>query len=709
MATLEKIRKRSVLLLIVIAVALLAFIVGDALTNSRQIFGNGSTVAQVGSKKIDYTEYQAKVQEINAQLEQQRRMNPDAPQPDQQLVAQEALNQLIAEALVDEAVDKMGIKVGSDMLRFYMIENPINQNIGTLIQQLQASGINVQSPQQAYTAIFQPQTVGQTAEAMAPFRASWLALEAETKQLIARYTYTSLLGATVQANALDKQRLMADYSTAINTEYAFKPYENLDDQHYPLSKNELAQAYKTLKGNYKVDAPTKSIALIRMEVAPSASDVNASRALAQKVKSELCPGASISKATKKEGVAVERNTKRAADIQNQEVKSFVASAPIDSVLIVSNDISGFQIIRMVDRKADVDSIQINIVQTLNEANLPARVMARLNAGLNIDSINNVFKQDSVGATKEQWITLYTPEGKNEQIPQSYLDSLYKGEGRYVVLEKNEQMTVIGKLVKKNAPVEIYTYDDVTYKLKPSSNTMADAQQKLGNFLAKNNKADLFVKNAAKDGFTMTEYDLSQFSPAIPIFEGANSYLPDTRQVVRWVMIDGSKGDVSQIYESKDLIHPQLYAVAVTDEFNDYMPMTHRRVSKEIENYARSLKAGEAMEKQYAGKGNVQQTAQAMGVMPVNTTIYFNPFNRGGISDTEVLGAIAGSQQGKVKIVKGKDGLYVFQVTGTKVDQNPYDDQMLTQQYQGFIAPDMQKMLLGKRKVKNNIYKFEAGN
>ena len=45
MATLEKIRSKSVLLIIVIGVAMLAFIIGDALTNSRNNFGDHTTIA----------------------------------------------------------------------------------------------------------------------------------------------------------------------------------------------------------------------------------------------------------------------------------------------------------------------------------------------------------------------------------------------------------------------------------------------------------------------------------------------------------------------------------------------------------------------------------------------------------------------------------------------------------------------------------------
>lgn len=72
--------------------ALLAFIIGDALTNSRQIFGSGTTVAKVGSNKIDLAEYQRRMQEFNDQM----RQNPNAPDP--QAASQYVLEQMVAEA-----------------------------------------------------------------------------------------------------------------------------------------------------------------------------------------------------------------------------------------------------------------------------------------------------------------------------------------------------------------------------------------------------------------------------------------------------------------------------------------------------------------------------------------------------------------------------------------------------------------------------------
>ena len=710
MATLEKIRKRSVLLLIVIAVALLAFIIGDALTNSRQIFGNGTTVAQVGSNKIDLMEYQRRVSEANEQL----RNTPNAP--DGQALQQMVLEQMVAEALLDEAVGKMGVRVGGDLLRIYMFNAQIPE-VQLIMQQLNQAGVPVQTPEQAWNAIFNPQQYGKTAQDMESFRQAWIAAESSAKKGMARELYQGALAGAFQPNDIDRQMLAQDFNTQVKANYAFKPYGNLDAKQYPVSDQDKQAAYDELKHMYKVEAPTKSVAFIRVDVTPSQSDLNASKALAAKTRGELARGGQLGRDTKKAGVATERHTLRAVDISDQAVRNFVATAPQDSLLTVYNDIKGFEIIRMGERKAAVDSIQINLVATAGGA-LPQRVLAALNSGLGLDSLYTTghFSQDSViVAQKEYWVQMYGPAGPTEAMEQSMLDTLRSAAGRYVILQSDpKQGALIGKIVKENAPVEVYSYEDITYALKPGTNTLANAQQKLGNFLADNNTAKAFLANAAKKGFNVSQYDLSQNSPAIPVFEGGQEFLPDSRQVVRWVMIDGKKGEVSPYFESKDLLHPQLYAVAITDEFDDYMPVTHRHVAPMVEQYARNSKAGDAWVKQY-NKGNAQASAKAMGQQLQAADIAFNPFGTGGVADHEVVGKITGSKKGQYNIVKGRDGVYVYQVLDVKNVSAQMDDAMYTQMFQQFNGINPQNptgfifnALKGKKKVKNNVYQFEAG-
>ncbi len=709
MATLEKIRSKSVFLIIVIGVALLAFIVGDAITNGSKLFGNQTTVAKVGKQKIDYTEYQRKRQELNNQLGEARRQNPQQyANFDTQILAQMALEQLVGEKLLDDAVDKAGVRSTGNQLRFYMLENPINEKINLVIRQLMASGVQVSTPAQAYEIIFNPKRNGLSDADMAPFQRQWLAVEEETKQMIARNTYQRLLYGTVKANELDKKSMYNDYVATADVEIAFKPFGQLDEKKYPVSASEINDRYKQERYRFEVMEPTKEVSFIAVNVVPSAADIKNAKALAQKAVKAL-RDSTLGKDMRREGVVVERRQLRASDISNAAIKSYVASAPADSVSLISETPRGFTIVKMGSRRAEVDSIQVNIVSVAGAA-LPAKVLATLNSGIVVDSIKSVYKTDSVTVQPKQWIQLFTAAGPTNAIEKGQLDTLMNAGGRYVELFKSNDGAVYAQVADKKAPVEVYEYEEISYDVKPSVRTVSDERAKLEKFLAANSTAAKFKANAAKAGYNVQEFDFTQSLPAVPRFQGMNQYYPDSRQVVRWVMIDGNKGDVSHIYESKDANAPALYAVAVDSEYEDFIPADNKKVKDLLTGEVRASKAGDAMVKQYQAKASsVASAAAAMGVQSSSSPAF--RFGRNySVSDPAVTGRISGTNPGaKVYVVKGADGVYAYRVKSRKNENFPYNADSYEQQYYQLVNPDMQGMLRGDRKIVNNVYKFEAGD
>ncbi len=364
MATLEKIRSKSVLLIVVIGVALLAFIVGDALTNSRNLFGDHTTVAKIGDKKIDYTDYIQRREELNNRLEQARKQNPaQYANYDTQLMSQLALDELVAERLLDQAADNAGIETSGEQLRFFVMDNPINPRIQELIQQLNASGLSVSTPQQAYEVIFNPKRNGFTDAQMAPFQRAWVAMESETKQMIKRQQYQRLLYGTVKANDLDKKALYNDYVSTSNVNMAFHPYGQLDAEKYKVSDADIKAAYDSDKSIFKVNEPTKDVMFIAVNIVPSTADRENARMLAVSTMESLRDSAGqVGKDLKKEGVAVTRRQLRASDLPLGAVREYVLSASADSAKIVSENIKGFTIVKMGRRTQAMDSIQLNIVQ-----------------------------------------------------------------------------------------------------------------------------------------------------------------------------------------------------------------------------------------------------------------------------------------------------------------------------------------------------------
>ena len=710
MATLEKIRSKSVFLIIVIGVALLAFIIGDAITNSRNLFGDHTTVAKVGGEKIDYTDYQRKREELNNQLEQARRQNPaQYANFDTQLLGQMAIDQLVAERLLDQAAENAGIQTSGEQLRYFIMDNPVNPRIQEVIQQLNASGLSVSTPQQAYEVIFNPKRNGLTEAQMAPYQRLWLAMEQETMQMIKRQQYQRLLYGTVKANELDKRALYNDYVATSNVDVAYHPYGQLDPAKYPVSEQEIAAAYNDKKNQFRVEQPTKDVSFIAVNITPSPADREAAKQLAARTLNELRDTTGqISKDLKKEGVAVTHKELRAADLPRGAVKDYVLSAAPGAVEAVTENIKGFTIVKMGNRSTAVDSIQLNIVQVVGDK-LPAKVLARLNSNLPVDSLTKAFSSDSVFAQTNQWLQLFNAQGRTNVLESSQLDSLMKAGGRFVNIMQTPQGAVLAQVTKRNAPVEIYSFDEVTYDLKPSTRTINDEREKLEKFLEENTTAKNFAANAATAGYSVQQYSFDPATPAVPRMAGMQSYYPDSRQVVRWVLIDGKPGEVSHVYESKDALTPALYAVAVNSEYDDFTPLSNGDVNAFATDRARKQKAGDELVKQYQPKaGSMASVAQAMAVEAQN-----NPNFRFGrnaqVRDAAVVGRIAGSKPGKVVVVKGDNGVYAYQITSQATEEFPFSDQQYEQQYYQLVNPNMGDMLMGSKKFKNNIYKFEAGD
>lgn len=712
MATLEKIRSKSVLLIVVIGVALLAFIVGDALTNSRNLFGDHTTVAKIGGKKIDYTDYQRKREELNNQLEQFKQQNPQQyANFDSQILAEMAVEQLVGETLLDNAVDALGIETSPEQLRFYVLENPINsEDLANIVRQLNASGISVQTPAQAYEVIFNPTRNGMSEAQAKPFQNAWVAMEEETKQLIKRRKYQQLVVGTVKANDLDKKALYNDYVATNNVSLVFRPYGSIDEKKYPVTDAEIKAAYAEEKSLYEVNEPTKEVSFIAINIATSDADRNAAKELAQATLKALQDSASngVPADIKKDGVVMTHHTLRISDLPSGPVKNFVAGASAGQSSLVSQNLRGFEAVKMGKRTSEIDSIQLNIVQVAGEA-LASKVAAKLNAGLSVDSLSKAFPADSVFGQKEQWIPLYTAEGPTNALTNSQLDSLRKSGGKYVAVMSSPQGSVLAKIVTQKPAKEVVEYDLYSYDLNPSAKTVNDEIAKFEAYLAKNNTAELFSKNAGAAGYNVQNFQFTQSTPAVPRFAGYNQYFPDSRQVVRWAMIDGKPGQVSHVYESKDASNPMLYAVAVVGEYDDYVPVSNADVKTYLTEKVRRQKAGKDLVEQYKKDGNtLDAVAKAMEVEPRQLPEF--RLSRGmGVNDAKVLGQIAGGKAGKnVVVVPGDDGVYAFVINGSGNADLPYNEANYEQQYFQLINPNFDAMLRGAQKVVNSAYKFEAG-
>ena len=105
MSALEQIRQRPILIISILGIALLLFIL-TAVDNPGELFTDSHTVAEVDGQKIDYMEFQRRVEQQSEQMRQQGYTDIDNNRMQAQV-----LQQMVNQLLLKEEFKDLGLVV----------------------------------------------------------------------------------------------------------------------------------------------------------------------------------------------------------------------------------------------------------------------------------------------------------------------------------------------------------------------------------------------------------------------------------------------------------------------------------------------------------------------------------------------------------------------------------------------------------------------
>lgn len=702
MATLEKIRSKSVFLIVVIGIALLAFIVGDAITNGRNLFGSGSTVAEFDGVKVDISEYQDQLNKL------QEAMQAQGQDADQQLLSEYALESLINKKLMSRAARRLGIEVSDEQVTYYIMTNPqkpmqdfissYGRQIGMMLAQDGKISPETQlTPQIVYSFIFTPEKYGLTQDQVLAAKKAWLDMEKETRETLEQILYMNLLSGIYKPNALELDELFAQQNGSATIDVARKPFGTLDEKTYPVSDAEIKAEYDKRKELFRVLEPTRTVGFVAQAISPSAADVKAATALKTQTLAALKAGKQPGKDLTKEGVRYDRRTSSADMAGDPQISHFLKTAPADSLGVFDRG-GSFHIVRVISTTQANDSIEL--IPLFADASVLDQVKAKIQAGVNPDSLATLFPKKAQ-ASPAQWQRMQNSESR-QGLPPATLAALDTvSAGQFVTIQTSDEGTALAYVKSLRPRVTVYEYEDAYYDLYPSDETIDAAREAFEKLAAANKDPKKFGDAAQKAGYYYSTYAVNASTPAFQ--QGPQSYFPKSRDVVEWVMTEGEAGSVSPVFSNDDNQQPMIYMAYVENEYDDYAPVTDSRVRKDLEARVRASKAGDAWVKQYSGKGSVAATAQAMGVSPVldEQVRFFGSMN---VQDPTVAAAISATKPGsKVYVVKGTDGVYAYTVKAQNAPQGMRLDDQMTQNYQRGLNPV--SLLRGRTPVTNNIFKL----
>ena len=123
MATLERIRQRSGLLIIIIGLAMLAFILTDLLNSGGSVLrGSANVVGRVNGTPIEYTEFNSKMDQLETQVKSQ---NPQQAQfITRKQLADGVWDEFLRDNILGEQYDDLGFEITPDELYERLKQNP---------------------------------------------------------------------------------------------------------------------------------------------------------------------------------------------------------------------------------------------------------------------------------------------------------------------------------------------------------------------------------------------------------------------------------------------------------------------------------------------------------------------------------------------------------------------------------------------------------
>ncbi|MCH5318370.1 MAG: SurA N-terminal domain-containing protein [Paramuribaculum sp.] len=688
MATLEKIRSKSVLLLIIIGAALIAFIIGDFFTSGRTFFGTGTTVAKAGNQKIDIQEFQQRMEQANQQYQQ------SGQKIDQALLQQQVLNSMIAEKLFQEEMAKLGLKVTDKELSEMMV----GAN-SAYVDQLVRQQFGVNDARTLNDMAFNPAKYGLDQQTAVQLQQMWMGLESQMEQQLLQQKFLTLLDGTITANELDAKALYDENMATSNVAYVLKDFSSLKDEDFNVTSDEIKKDWNEHKKQYAIPEQLRRVSYISVPIEPSKADFTAAE---KQVEDAL---AALNEKPETDGVndntlfVVNRVKTTGAGIRDAQIKKFADSTAVGRAELVTRSGNNFTLAKLINKTNEVDSIDVDLFAVMAPRSTADSIVTALNGGtLAFDSLQTISTVAQI--QKDQHLSMIDPQ-------MTQMKSRFESQptGRYFVTDTTAaENIVVARITNRKNPVTVYDLAVITFEAEPSNATINQLTNDLQSFINNNSTAELFMKNAAEANYQTFEDMVSASSPQI-------GSLPESRNAVSWAM-NNKKGMVSPIFG--DETTGRLMVVAIDDIYDDYIPARDPQAGGAISRRLKNDKKAEALIDQYKGKAkDLQGYAQVMESRVDTASVNFgqNSMFYPMFSSPEILAYVATAKPGElVGPVKANTGVVVFNVISNDNEGRPYDyaeNAAMFSRSRGaqMLSNNLPVVLLGKNKVKNNLLKF----
>lgn len=674
MATLEKIRSKAGLLVLIVGLALFAFIIGDFLNSGSTYFRQTQErIAEVDGEVIKIQDYQNRVDEMTEMYKMQTGQS-SLPEEYMTQIRQSVFDGMVQEIVLDEATEKLGMTVSPEEL-FDMVQG---ENISPLIQQMQMFA-NPQTGQfdkvallNFLKAIDTDNLAGYPAEQQAELLKAknfWLFWEKNIKRQRLEQKYTTLLGKAIAANKLDAQEAFNANAESADIVYAMQSYASIPDSTIQVSRKEIEKLYNQRKELFK-QKEGRVIKYIAVDIRPSKEDYDKAQAEMEELKAELSESVKVADVVNENSEVPYMDAFFSERAFDPELKQFATTAEVGAVYgpVFEND--KYRMFKLVDKTVAPDSVKVSHIMLAGQSEAETKALADslmnvLKNGGDFEALAKEFSADQA-AEKGGELGWFTEATALRGVNEDFKNTVFSTPVNTVAMVKSLYGTHLVKVTDKTANVTKYKVADIDMTVSPSSKTYSNIYNELNQFLSKNNTMAKLEENAKEAGYNLVS-DVT--------VSGADQTLggiKNSRPVIRWAF-QGDKGDVSEIFECNDKF--------VVAAIQNQLPEGYRSVDMAAPSLRAELvnqKKGEKIAAELAAKNLTSVDAYAQAMNSSVDSVKFVSFGTGRISGIGVepkLNALVSlAQVDQVSApVEGNNGVYVFKVYAKNKENKSFNE------------------------------------
>lgn len=699
MAVINKIRSNVGLVIVLIGLAMVAFILTDLFRNFSTIFGSSpNLVGEVAGTEVDYTYFNNELQ--NAIYQEQRRSNTQTvPDDVRQNLVNRAWESVVNEIVMNKEYESAGVLVSSAEL-MDMFAGPDPSPI--IVQQF-AQGGQSYNPDQMKQLLARSKSDPEVKNYLAELEKYMVSMRLQEK-------YMNVIRSGMMVSRQEAKNAFMEDNRKVNFSFVGINYSSIPDSAVEITDDDIRRYMAKNKEAFRVKEPEAEVKYVPFYKIPSAQDSAEAKTYLEKLLPEFQASTNDSLFVSVKSDYPYDTTYRALGEMNEELREKVKSMKADSVMGPFFDGLTYRMMKIADVKtSDKPRVKVRHLMVMVRG---FTVEDTLKAKQRADSLFRVINlknfEDEVAKASDDNPTVNTGgdlgwytggnfggefDEKIYDVPVDRPTMLKSGRGFHIVWVQEKATTV-------------YQIAEVVRTINPSSATLRSLYK----------EADKFAGAAAESGdfdglaksSNLSSIPLPPIAPSKMILPG----MTNTGELVRWSLTE-EPGKISGVIETGDAF---VIAWLVSRKDEGYMSVDdiRKNLDRKIMNSKKAQILREKLEGVNPDDFDKVRTLLGKGAFISQAEeVSFASATAPGIgNDPIVVGrAFAATLNQAVGPIAGETGVYCIKVT-KKTEPNPPGDQELAGYQQNLASTKSNtmasKVYLGARdhaNIKDFRYKF----